>query len=234
MIHKKVKKKQRIKRVKVLLASLMLLVVLPSFADDTAKVRVKIPVPSKINTAGVEKILVASFITNTNVDFDIARETVRMIRSQLRKATRFQILDVPPPNLPEQTVEDLLNNYEFWKHLGEKYDADLIISGSVDFNSKDVSGFVSEDVMNPYTGHKVRRTKYAEREEFSIALSLFFFKGLNGAFLYEDHFQDKSIYESLTNDSLQVFYNFGEVIRQEIKKIITPHSREEQRYIFVH
>ncbi len=230
----KIKKKQQRKKVRALLASLILLASLPLFAEETAKVRVKIPVPSKISTVGVENILVASFITDTNVDFDIASEIVRMIKSQLRKGTRFQILDVPPPNLPEQTVEDLLNNYEFWKHLGEKYDADLIISGSVDFNSKDVSGFVSEDVMNPYTGHKVRRTKYAEREEFSIELSLFFFKGLNGAFLYEDHFQDKSIYESLTNDSLQVFYNFGEVIQHEIKKIIMPHTREEQRYIFVH
>lgn len=222
------------KKIKGIIASLILLLAFPCVAEEAAKVIVKIPVPSKISTIGVKNILVASFITNTNVDFDIALETNRIIRSQLRKVAGFHILDVTPPNLPEQTIEDLVNNYQFWKHLGEKYDADLIISGAIDFSSTDVSGFASKDIIDPYTGHKVRRTRYVEREEFSMELSLFFFKGLNGAFLYEDHFKDKSIYEGLSNDSLQVFYDFGDRIQHEIKKIITPHTKEEERYIFLH
>jgi hypothetical protein len=228
------KKRKQIRRVKVLLASLILFATFTSFAKDTAKVRIKIPVPPKISTVGFKNILVTRVIANTNVDFDIAQEANRIIKSQLRKASGFTILDVPPPNLPEQTIEELKNNYEFWKHLGEKYDADLIILGAIDFNATDVSGFVSEDVMNPYTGHKVRRTVYAEREEFTIKISFLFFKGLNGAFLYEDHFQDKSVYEGLANDALQVLYNFSDWIHHEIKKIITPHTRDEERYIFLH
>ncbi len=221
------------KRIKAITVSVILLLTFPCLSGEAAKVKVKIPVPSKISTTGVKNILVASFVTNTNVDFDIAKETNRMIKSQLRKTSDFHILDVSPPKLPEQTIEDLLNNYQFWKHLGEEYDADLIISGAIDFTSSDVSGFVREDVIDNY-GHKRRRTRYAEREEFSIELALFFFKGLNGAFIYEDHFQDKSVYEGLSNDSLQVYYNFGDRIQREIIKIITPHTRQEERYIFLH
>ena len=214
-------------------AVLLPLLIISPAAGDAIKVALKMPVPPKINTTGVKNILVASFIWKTNVDIDINREAVRALRSELRKTNKFNILDVPPPNLPEQSLEDLLNNYQFWKHLGEEYDADLIVSGMISFNSSDKSGFVNVDEISPITGQKVRTTRYADREEFKLELSLYFFKGLNGAFLYEDNYMDSSIYEGKANDALQIFYDFNDRIKEELKGIITPQIREEERYIFL-
>ncbi|MEW5806466.1 MAG: hypothetical protein AB1756_03820 [Acidobacteriota bacterium] len=214
-----------------LMLFILTLAISPSLGE-AIKVQVKIPVPPKISTDGVKKILVASFITGTNIDFDVNREIVRLLKSELRKKGNFTILDVPPPSLPEQTVEEIKNNYQFWKHLGEEYDANLILSGTIDFHSVNRSGFVNRDDINTVTGQKVRRTVYAEREEFKMEFSLFFFRGLNGAFLYEDNFSDSAIFEGTSNDALQVFYDFNDRIKDEIAGIVTPQSREEQRFIF--
>ncbi len=208
------------------------MIVISPVSGETIRVKVKIPVPPKIDTTGMKNILVASFIHETNADLDINREIVRVLKSELRKAGMFNILDVPPPNLPEQSVEDLINNYQFWKHLGQEYDADLIISGVIKYTSADKSGFADVDEINPLTGHKRRVSRLVEREEFKLELTLLFFKGLNGAFLYEDNFIDSSIYNGQANDALQIFYNFNDRIKGEITGIITPQTRQEQRYIF--
>ena len=51
---------------------------------------------------------------------------MRFLRSQYHKGSSLEVLDVtPPPAIPEQTVEDLLENREFWRHLGREYRADL-------------------------------------------------------------------------------------------------------------
>lgn len=212
---------------------LLLMLGIGPASGEAIKVKVRIPVPPRINTDGMKTILVASFLAGSDTDFDMNREVVRLLKSELRKKGTISVLDVPPPNLPEQTIEELVKNYQFWKHLGEEYGADLIVSGTIAFHAADRSGFVSEDVISPITGQKVRRTVYKEREEFKLEFSLYFFKGLNGAFLYEDHFADSSLYDGTSNDPLQIFYDFHDRIEEEITGIITPQTREEVRYIFI-
>src|SRR4029079_15714662 len=92
------------------------------------EVGVELPVPARINTRSVHKILVAQFAAPDHASVDVNKEFVRFVRRELAKGTSFEILDVDPPALPEQPIEDLLRNDVFWKHLGEEYGADLIVS----------------------------------------------------------------------------------------------------------
>jgi hypothetical protein len=62
------------------------------------------------------------------------------------------------------------------------------VSGRAVFTTADRSAFVTEDIISPVTGQKIRRTRFAEREEYALEANLWFFKGANGAFLYEDTF----------------------------------------------
>ena len=61
---------------------------------------------------------------------DTNRELVRYLRAEFRKGSDLEILPItPPPAVPEQSLEDLIANREFWLHLGREYGADLIVSG---------------------------------------------------------------------------------------------------------
>src|SRR5439155_20232151 len=112
------------------LTLLLAAILAPSgFGASGFRVNVELPVPARIQTGAVKSILVARFLAPDHATVDVGREFVRYARRELAKGTHFQILDVEPPALPEQSVEDLLKNYVFWKHLGEEYGADLIISG---------------------------------------------------------------------------------------------------------
>ena len=120
----------------------------------------------------------------------LSQEMVDLLRRTLERETDFKILTVEPPNLPEQTVEDLLKNVEFWRSIGRRYGADLILSGEVLFDIENRSGFVAEDYISPVTGQRVRRTRYAEQEAFDLSLQVFFFSGETGELSYRDRFGD--------------------------------------------
>ena len=203
-----------------------------SLAASDFRVNVELPVPARINTSAVKTVLVARFLAADHPTVDAGREFVRFVRRELAKGTRFKILDVEPPALPEQPVEDLLKNYVFWKHLGEEYGADLIVSGRIVFTTADRSAFVQEDYVSPLTGQKVRRTRFAEREEFGLEANLWFFKGANGAFLYEDTFRNNQIYDGKSNDALQIFFNLTERLTPDLLGVVAPQKRQEPRYIF--
>jgi len=196
------------------------------------KVTVGIPIPEKINTTGIKKVLVARFVAADSSNIDAGREMISFLRREIARGTSFQVLEVEPPNLPEQPVEDLLKNWTFWKHIAEENGADLVVSGRVGFASHDRSGFVQEDMTSPVTGQKVRRTVYAEREDFELRVNLWFFKGANGALLYQDSFKESQLYEGKSNDTLQAFYELTERLRADILGVLVPQKRQDPRFIF--
>ena len=197
-------------------------------------VQVELPVPAKLDTTGMQTVLVASFVTNDHEVIDLNREITRYMRRELEQSTRFEVIDVPPPSIPEQPLDELLANDVFWKRLGNDFGADFIVSGRLLFDSRDRSGFVQEDLIHPTTQQKTRRTRYAERVEYLLEMNVFFFKGDNGAFLYEDTFKDNALLEtqSAENDSLQVLFDLLDGIRRELLGILIRQTRVEPRYVW--
>lgn len=214
-----------------LLAAALTALALPALAGWEV-VQVELPVPPRLDTTGLHRVLVASFVTSDHPTLDLNREVSRYLRRTLSRGTRFEVLDVDPPAIPEQPLDELLANDVFWKKLGKDFGADLIVSGRLRFETQDRSGFVQVDQLNPATQQKVRRTQYAEREEFLLDLNLFFFKGDNGAFLYEDTFRDNALFEGTTHDSLQILFDLLEGLRSEILGILTRQTRVDPRYLW--
>ena len=204
----------------------------PSNAAGAVRVSVDLPLPPKINTVAVRTILVARFISSENPALDPGREFVRYVRRELAKSGRFKVLDVEPPNLPEQPPEELIRNATFWKHIAEEYGADLVVSGRILFGSTDRSGFVQQDSISPVTGQKVRETVFAEREEFSLEANVWFFKGANGALVYDDTFRDAQIFDGKSSDPVQIFFNLTDRVSPDLWSVLNPGRRKEPRYIF--
>lgn len=196
-------------------------------------VPVKLPLPPRLDISKNESLLVAGFLSNETDLLDTGHEIVRFLRTEFHKRTGLLVRDVtPPPAVPEQPVEDFVRNAEFWKHLGRTYDADLVISGVVNFTRRDASGFGDVDSISPVTGQKVRRTQYVEQEEFRYDVEVFFFDGKTGALLFRDRFQRSAVYRGQSNDPITAFYQMSETIASDVLAVVSRRTRDEARYIF--
>ena len=197
------------------------------------RVGVTLPVPPRLDVADRKNLLVVSFLVPESALLDINREMVQYLRSEFRRATPLEILDItPPPAIPEQRVEDLIANAEFWRHLGREYDTDLVVSGVASFGRRDASGFQEVDMISPTTGHKRRETRFVEQEQFTYRLEIFYMDGRTGELLLRDQMQRTATFQGLANDPITAFYELSELIRKDILSALTPQEREDMRVIF--
>jgi hypothetical protein len=199
----------------------------------TLRVPVSLPIPPRLKLAGTEKLLVASFLCHETDLLDTNRELVRYLRGEFRKATAIEILDVvPPPAIPEQTLDDLLANAEIWRHLGRTHGADLIVSGMVVYDREDASSFKDVDYVSATTGQKVRSTRFVEQERFQYRLDVFFVDGATGEILFRDRLQRSALFQGLQNDPFAAFYELSESIASDVLAVVTQRTRSETRFVF--
>jgi hypothetical protein len=197
------------------------------------KVSVPLPVPARLDLEGRRRLLVASFLAQESHLLDVNRELVRFVRGEFRKRTDLEVLPVtPPPAVPEQRLEDMIANHEFWKYLGREYDAEVIVSGVMQYDRRDSSGFRDVDVISPSTGQKVRQSQFVEQERFSYALDVLFFDGRTGELLFRDRLQRESLFRGTQNDPITAFYDLSDSIAPDLLAIVKPRTREDVRFVF--
>lgn len=214
---------------------------IPELADDgtgklkgkVERVAVSIPVPPRLDPAKYETLLVTSFLADENVLIDTDSELVRFLRGEFRRRTDLEVLGInPAPAIPEQSVEDLLANAGFWKHLGREYGADLIVSGAVAYDRRDASGFQNVDRVSPVTGQRVRRTEFVEQEDFTFELDVFFIDGATGELLLRDRLRRSAIFRGQQNDPITAFFELGEGISDDVLGVVAPRPRSDVRIVF--
>ncbi len=199
----------------------------------TVRVNIGLPVPPRLDIGGMESVLIASFLAEETTFLDVNRELTRFMRSEFRKRTSLVVREVvPAPAIPEQSIEDLLANADFWKRVAREYDADLIVSGLVSYDRQDVSGFRDVDMVDPRTGQKVRETRFVEAEEFSYSLDVFFMDGASGTLLFRDRMRQGAVFPGSQNDPITAFYELTEAMADDVLGVITSRTRMEDRVIF--
>jgi hypothetical protein len=199
----------------------------------TLRVTVPLPLPARLDLTGAHSLLVAAVRTHDSDLLDLDREIVRFLRGKFRSVPSLEVLDVtPPPAITEQSIDDLLANQEFWRHVGREYGADLVVSGVLTFERRDASGFRDVDVVSPVTGHKVRETRFVEQEEFAFVLDVFFMDGASGALRFRDRLQRASVYPAMNNDPITAFYDLAETVAGDVLAVVRPRTREEVRVVF--
>ena len=205
----------------------------PKSLGKVIRVTVGLPVPARLKLTGDERLLVTSFLGGENNLMDTNRELVRFLRSEFRKDTELDILEInPPPAIPEQTVEDLLANLEFWRYIGRNYDADLIVSGVVEYDRRDASSFEDVDVISSRTGQKVRQSQFVEQEQFVYQIDLFFIDGKTGELLFRDRLQRGALFRGTQNDPITAFYSLSESVAADVLAVVTMRIRQDTRLIF--
>jgi hypothetical protein len=199
----------------------------------TLRVTIAVPMPSRIDMTGLHRVLVTRMVVDKDLpEIDLNKETVSLLRRELRRKTDLQILDVEPPPLPEQPFADLLANSGYWRKLAEPHEADLVITGKVSFAVSDRSGYVTMDEISQVTGQRVRRTRFVDREGFTLNLDLVFLRGSTGTILYEDRFNGENTLPGKSNDRLTSLFTIFEQIEQDVLGIVSPKGKTAQRTLF--
>ncbi|HKY31152.1 MAG TPA: hypothetical protein VJV23_01360 [Candidatus Polarisedimenticolia bacterium] len=212
-------------------AGLLLLAAGVCFAG-VVEVQVKLPAPQKVDTTSMRRLLVASFRANDHPELDLPREVNRSLRDLFRKKTGFEVVDAEPLPLPEQPIEDVIRNTDYWKRLGARFNADLLVGGTLEFATRDQSGFQQEDIVSELTGQRLRRSRWVDRESFKLDLGVYFFRGSSGELLYEDHFIEEMVFDGKANDDLTVLHQVVDRVSEGILGIVTPRPRVEVRHLF--
>jgi len=199
----------------------------------TILIPVELPLPERINMTGIESVLVTRLVLLTdNPKVDLNKEMVGLLKRELRKRTSLRVLDVEPPPLPEQNLDELVKNQSFWKDMGEKYGADLILTASLGYEVSDRSGFVQEDYISPVSGQRIRRTRFADREGFAMDFHVYFLRGRTGELAFDDKFSEDSTLDGRGNDPLTVLFGMFDHIEPDVMGIIAPKQKVESRVIF--
>jgi len=71
-------------------------------------VPIEVPISAKLDVSAFNRVLVASFVTQTTEDLDLDAETVRLLRNQLRTRSQLRVIEAELPPLgdfSESTLE---------------------------------------------------------------------------------------------------------------------------------
>ena len=213
-------------------ALLALISALPATAG-WERLPIEVTFPAVVESEAGDRVLVALARGNEHPRIDVGREVTRWIRRELSRATALNVLDVPPPPIPEQRPATLAVNDVFWKRLGEDFEAELIVAGVCEFVTEDRSGVVTRGRIDPMTGQMIRDTGFAERTGYTVRLEIFVLKGDNGALLHNDVWQRERIVEGPMREDLNAFLFALEDLVPELRGLFLPTRLQEPRYIWV-
>jgi hypothetical protein len=218
---------------------LMVLPTLPLRADQV-EVRLRLPVRARIDLMDRRTVTVTPFLVLSQEGSDsierrgvnVEKEFDRYLRRLIRRNTRLKILDSGPVDYPTFDLEDLSEDTDFWRYIGERTQADLIVSGSLDFDVQDRSGYRSEEYISPFDGRTYYRQVLVEDTGYEFDIVMQVFDGRTGERLYADNFKDFRQFEAERADPLAGMFENLYALEDRIAGIFTQKWVEASRVLF--
>ncbi|HEY4641270.1 MAG TPA: hypothetical protein VII75_07985 [Thermoanaerobaculia bacterium] len=226
------------KRVAITLAAA--LVPLAAFAG-VLEVKLKLPVKPKLAITGDEKIAVAPFVianngerkTDRSSKVDVQSEFQRYLRKQLTKSTKLRIIDVPSQTkLPGSDMKALEANRDYWKDLGARTGADFIVSGIVDFDINDKSGYRTEEYTSPADGRTYYRQVLVETTGFVFDIDIAIFNADTGEKVLEENFRDFKEFDQRNYDEILGLFENLRSLETQLVGIFVSQDTSASRYVF--
>ena len=214
---------------------------LPGLAlAGVTEVKLKLPLKPKLQIAGDEKIAIAPFVIGNNGErkndraskVDVQSEFQRYLRKQLTKNTKLKLVDVPQTRLPGTDMKSLEANRDFWKDLGAKTGADYIVSGVVDFDINDKSGYRTEEYVSPQDGKTYYRQVLVETTGFVFDIDIAVFNADTGEKVLEDNFRDFKEFDQRNYDEILGLFENLRSLETQLVGIFVPQETSATRYVF--
>lgn len=216
------------------------LATLPVAANDTVEVKLTLPVRARIDLEGRRTIAPVPFIMVSREgegrlpgnDIDVQKEFERYLIKLLRRETDLKVIETGPIQFPTYDLEMLGRDTDFWRQLGERTQADLLLTGSLDFDVQDRSGYRTEEYVSPYDGRTYRRQVLVEETGFEYDIVIQVIDGLTGELLYSDNFKDFKEYEGESADPLVGMFQNLYSLEDRIVGIFSQKQVEASRVLF--
>ena len=223
------------------LAAVAAAVLLPIVAGaGVQEVKLKLPLKAKLAISGDEKIAIAPFVIANNGErrndraakVDVQGEFQRYLRKQLLKTTKLRLVDVPPTRLPGTDMKALEANRDFWKSLGQKTGADYIVTGILDFDIADKSGYKTEEFVSPADGRTYYRQALIETTGFVFDIDIAVFDADTGEKVLEENFRDFKEFDQRNYDEILGLFENLRSLETQLVGIFVPQETSAARYVF--
>ena len=219
---------------------LALLAIAVSAFAGVMEVKLKLPVKPKLQITGDERIAIAPFIiaskgekkSDRAAKVDVQSEFNRYLRKQLNKSTKLKIVDVPQTRLPGTDMKSLEGARDYWKDLGARTGADFIVTGIVDFDINDKSGYRTEEYTSPADGRTFYRQVLVESTGFVFDIDLAVFNADTGEMVLEENFRDFKEFDQRNYDEILGLFENLRALETQLVGIFVSQETSAARYMF--
>jgi hypothetical protein len=221
-------------------AALLVILAVASAAMAGVEVRLKLPQKARLELGGRETITVAPFLVvsqegdsnlrTTNID--IQAEFDRYLVKTLRRETELTVIEAPRIDYPTYDLAQLAREQDFWLAVGERTQADLILSGGLDFDVQDRTGYRTEEYVSPYNGRTYYRQVLVEQTGFEYDILLQVYDGRTGELLYADNFKDFQSFATDRADPLRGMFENLYSLEDRIVGVFAQKEVEATRVLF--
>lgn len=223
-----------------LLALLFFPAVEPPAVATSTEVKLTLPVRARLDLAGRKTIAPAPFIMVSREgegripgrDIDVQGEFERYLFKLVRRETSLKVIEVGGLSYPTYDLDMLGRDQDFWRALGERTQADLIMAGSLDFDIQDRSGYRREEYVSPFDGQVYQRQVLVEETGFEYDIVMQIYDGHTGELLYSDNFKDFKQYEGESADPLVGMFQNLYSLEDRIVGIFAQKQVEATRILF--
>jgi hypothetical protein len=221
--------------------ALALALALPLTASGgVMEVKLKLPVKAKLSVAGDEKVAVAPFIiaskgekrSDRAAKVDVQAEFNRYLRKQIAKSTKLRVVEVPQTRLPGNDMRSLTAARDYWKELGARTGADYVVTGIVDFDINDKSGYTTEEYTSPADGRTFYRQVLVESTGFVFDINLAIFDADSGELVLEENFRDFKEFDQRNYDEILGLFENLRALETQIVGIFVAQEMSGTRYVF--
>jgi hypothetical protein len=204
------------------------------------EVKLKLPVKPKLQITGDEKVAIAPFIiasrgekkSDRAAKVDVQAEFNRYLRKQLGKSTKLRIVDAGQTRLPGNDIKTLEAARDYWKEIGARTGADFVVSGIVDFDINDKSGYRTEEYTSPADGRTFYRQVLVESTGFVFDIDLAVFNGDTGEMVLEENFRDFKEFDQRNYDEILGLFENLRALEGQLVGIFVSSETTAARYVF--
>ena len=218
-----------------------LLAALPTlpFAAGSVDVRLTLPQRARLDLTGKNSIAITPFLvvsregdTGGGRNIDIQKEFDRYITKVMRRETKLKVIEPGPVEYPTYDIDQLGREQDFWRVIGERLQADLIVCGSLDFDIQDRTGYRTESYVSPFDGRTYYRQVLVEQTGFEYDILMQVYDGESGELLFSDNFKDFQSYEGEEADPLQGMFENLYSLEDRILGLFVQKEVEASRTLF--
>lgn len=213
-----------------------------SLLADVREVKLKLPLKPKLQIAGDEKVAIAPFVIATTGEkrndraarVDVQAEFHRYLKKQMQKSTKLRVVDIPGgiDRLPGTEMKDLESARDFWRELGQRTGADFIVTGILDFDINDKTGYKTEEYTSPADGRTFYRQVLVETTGFVFDIDIAVFNADTGEKVVEESFRDYKEFDQRHYDEILGLFENLRAVETQLVGIFVSQETSATRYVF--